>query len=205
MSPNAPTVHALVLAGGSAQRLGGASKADLRVGGDRLLDLVLGAAAPAVTGRRVVVAPTTVAVPPGVGQTLEDPPLGGPLAGIAAGLAWLEEAAAAQTDDLVLVLAVDTPGAPQLVPLLVPASCRPGYEGAVVVGGEPEPFVQHLQACYRFGPLSRAVTAAGSPRGLSVRRVLRGLRLAQVRQPATTCRDLDTTSDLEHWQARLPG
>ena len=40
-------------------------------------------------GRTVVVAPAGVEVPDGVLRTLENPPLGGPVAGIAAGLARL--------------------------------------------------------------------------------------------------------------------
>ena len=67
------TVHALVLAGGTGERLGGASKADLDVG-SRLLDVVLAGLAPRVSGAAVVVAPPGVPVPDGVARTMEEPP-----------------------------------------------------------------------------------------------------------------------------------
>ena len=196
-------VHGIILAGGAGQRLGNLSKADLRIQGQRLLDLVVAATVPLVTGRLVVVAPATVTVATGVGQTLENPPLGGPLAGIDAGLRWLEQATQPGPDDLVVVLAVDTPAAQRLLPDLVAAARRTDGDGAVVVGGEPAPFVQHLQACYRFRALSQVIAAAGPPRGLGVRRVLRRLRLVEIPQPAAVCRDLDTTADLTYWQAGI--
>ena len=114
----AGAIDVVVLAGGTGRRLGGASKPDVVARGARLLDHVLtglaalsgpsrsscpagsagrvgrsgpsGAGAPR-PGRVVVVAPERVALPPGVLRALEDPPLGGPVAGIAAGLARLAE------------------------------------------------------------------------------------------------------------------
>ncbi|MGW6129156.1 molybdenum cofactor guanylyltransferase [Cellulomonas sp. NPDC055163] len=89
------TYDALVLAGGRARRLGGVSKPDVLVAGRRLLAHVLDAAAAGPGGgarRTVVVAPGSVAVPGDVLRTLEDPPDGGPVAGIAAGLAALGRA-----------------------------------------------------------------------------------------------------------------
>jgi|GEM_PF-54805 len=99
-------VGVIVLAGGTGIRLGGVSKPDVVVGGKRLLDLALaevrracdraaggaqhdsaGVPAPEI----VVVAPDGVALPPDVHRTLEDPPLGGPVAGLAAGLAELNK------------------------------------------------------------------------------------------------------------------
>ena len=83
----------LVLAGGTGRRLGGASKPDVVARGARLLDHVLNGVAavrsPLGGGRSVVVAPAGVEVPDGVLRALEDPPFGGPVAGIAAGLARL--------------------------------------------------------------------------------------------------------------------
>ena len=87
-----PEFDAIILAGGRGSRLGGVSKADLTVGGRRLLDVVLEAVRRART--TVVVGP--VAAPDGVLVTLEDPPGTGPAAGIVAGLeavaqpAWLD-------------------------------------------------------------------------------------------------------------------
>ena len=60
----------VILAGGTGSRLGGASKADLELDGQRLLDRVLVAVADADT----ITVVGDVAVPDGVHRTPEDPP-----------------------------------------------------------------------------------------------------------------------------------
>ena len=192
-------VGAVILAGGGGQRLGGVSKADLRLGQRRLLDIVLSGLGPAVDGDAVVVAPRDVEVPPGVRRTLEDPPDGGPVAGLAAGLAAL-----AGSHALVLVTAVDSPGLVDLAPLLVAAlSARPDADGVVARGGEPAPFRQYLQAVYRAGPLRRLLADAGQVRNRGVARTLRVLNLVEMPSPADLCRDIDTPDDLDWWRGRL--
>ncbi|WP_152352755.1 molybdenum cofactor guanylyltransferase [Brachybacterium subflavum] len=137
------TTALIVLGGGEGRRLGGVSKPDLVVGGRRLVDRVLDAGAGCAP--RVVVAPESVAVPDGVLRTLEDPPAGGPVAGIAAGLARLREledgcaagrvgggigegrrtTRGAGTD--VLILACDLPGAEGFISAL--RAARDGQRG----------------------------------------------------------------------------
>jgi len=102
-----PEFDAIILAGGRGSRLGGVSKADLVVGGRRLLDVVLEAVRRART--TVVVGP--VAAPDGVLVTVEDPPGTGPAAGIVAGLE-----AVAQPAGWTVVLACDLPGVQAAVP-----------------------------------------------------------------------------------------
>ncbi|MGW0706602.1 DUF6457 domain-containing protein [Streptomyces sp. NPDC002643] len=81
--PGAEAYDAVVLAGGAARRLGGADKPGVRVGGRALLDRVLAACAGA--GTTVVVAdPRPTARP--VLWAREEPPGGGPLAALDAGL-----------------------------------------------------------------------------------------------------------------------
>ncbi|WP_250448303.1 NTP transferase domain-containing protein, partial [Actinotalea sp. C106] len=80
---------AMVLAGGTGARLGGVSKPEVTVADRELLDHVLDATAGA--DRVVVVGPAALARP-GVLTVLEDPPRGGPAAGIAAGLDALDAA-----------------------------------------------------------------------------------------------------------------
>lgn len=91
----------MILTGGTATRLGGADKAALEHAGRPLLahalDAVAGAAEVVVVGPEV---PTSRAVR----FTREDPPGGGPLAGVAAGVAALTS-----DHDRVVVLAVDMP------------------------------------------------------------------------------------------------
>lgn len=77
---------AIVLAGGAARRLGGADKPGVRVGGRSLLDRVLAACRAAGT-TVVVAAPRPTARP--VEWAREDPPGGGPLAALDAGLRHL--------------------------------------------------------------------------------------------------------------------
>ncbi|MFE1289542.1 NTP transferase domain-containing protein [Streptomyces sp. NPDC058751] len=74
---------AVVLAGGAARRLGGEDKPGVRVGGRTLLDRVLSACADAT--RTVVVAGSRPTARP-VEWAREDPPGGGPLAALDAGL-----------------------------------------------------------------------------------------------------------------------
>lgn len=124
-----PVHDAIVLAGGRASRLGG-DKPNVHVGGRRLLDHVLGA----TTGARrvVVVGPDDLLAGGRVSLVREDPPFGGPVAGLAAGLAQLAELSDAGTDadagadagatsEPVLLLACDVPLAPRLVPDLLTA------------------------------------------------------------------------------------
>jgi molybdopterin-guanine dinucleotide biosynthesis protein A len=94
-------VAAVVLTGGSASRMGGVDKSGLRRGHRALLDLALDAVAGA--GETVVVGPE---LPTGreVRFVREEPAGGGPLAGLAAGVAALTGRAG-----LVVVLAVDMP------------------------------------------------------------------------------------------------
>ena len=87
----AETADVIVLAGGTGARLDGASKPDVVARGLRLLDHVLAGLEQLreqglPLGRVCVVAPAEVALPGGVLRALEDPPLGGPVAGIGAGL-----------------------------------------------------------------------------------------------------------------------
>ena len=196
------TVHALVLAGGTGERLGGASKADLDVG-SRLLDVVLAGLAPHVSGAAVVVAPPGVPVPDGVARTMEEPPGGGPLAGIGAGLDFLTGRAGAAGDDRVVVCSVDSPGAGALADRLSAVVLAPHEAGAAIVGGDPEPYTQYLQAVYRARDGARA--ALGGLHGVGVRRVLGGLVLRRVGAPWSECRDVDTREDLQWWRARLRG
>ena len=73
----------MVLAGGGSTRFGGVDKAMLVLDGMTLLDRVLTATAGAA--RTVVVGPMRTTYRD-VDWTVEDPPSGGPVAGLAAGL-----------------------------------------------------------------------------------------------------------------------
>ncbi|MFF4555199.1 NTP transferase domain-containing protein [Streptomyces sp. NPDC001422] len=98
-SDAAVAYDAVVLAGGSARRLGGADKPGVRVGGRALLDRVLAACADAAV-TVVVAEPRATARP--VRWAREDPPGGGPVAALDAGLRHT-------TAPYVVVLSADLP------------------------------------------------------------------------------------------------
>lgn len=138
----------VVLAGGGAARLGGADKPGVRVGGRALLDRVLAACSGA--GTTVVVAdPRPTARP--VVWAREDPPGGGPLAALDAGL----RCTAAEH---VVVLSADLPFlGGRTVRQLLAALRQSATDGAVLVDAEGRE--QPLVAAYRSGALRREIAA----------------------------------------------
>lgn len=190
---------AVVLAGGQGRRLGGAAKPDVVVAGRRLLDHALDAVAGAA--RRVVVGPESCARQ-GVLRTLEEPPGGGPVAGVDAGLAALGGDAA----ETVVVLACDVPRAAGLVPRLLAALAdAPDADGAVAHDGDHR---QHLVAAYRRAALVAALAALradGGVRDRSVRRLVAALRLVDVTDSDGSAADADTWQDVAALDAAMGG
>jgi molybdopterin-guanine dinucleotide biosynthesis protein A len=164
----APPFDAVVLAGGAASRLGGVDKAAAEVGGRRLLDRVLAAVAGA--GRIVVVGPERGWEPPGVVVVREDPPGGGPVAALAAGLASV-------TAPVVAVLAADLPFlTPDSVDTLRLALAA-GGDGALLV--DDFGVDQLLAGVWRTAAL-RARCEHATPRDGSVRALVSGLAVRRV-------------------------
>ncbi|WP_216844106.1 molybdenum cofactor guanylyltransferase [Phytoactinopolyspora alkaliphila] len=180
-----PVHGAVVLAGGAGRRLGGVDKAALVIGGRALLDTVLDACGDA---ELVVVGPPRPTARP-VRWTLEDPPGGGPLAGLAAGVAVLSDAVST-----VAVLAVDLPSVtPQTVTRLRHALVS-GVDDAVLLtdaGGHPQP----LLAVYRAPVLREALRAVGEPRDQPMKALLARLRMSTL-PGAQAAKDIDTAEDL---------
>lgn len=204
----APRTDVLVLAGGTGRRLGGASKPDVVARGARLLDHVL-AGVEAVReqvglGRVVVVAPPQVALPPGVLRALEDPPLGGPVAGVAAGLTRLGsdggQDGRTPAAPLTAVLTCDAPESWRALPLLLDVLRETsGTAGACArYDGHP----QYLLGVYDRLALASRVCPGGSPlRDVSVRAVLGRLHLVEVElgDLGRVVRDLDTWPEVRDW------
>lgn len=191
MTPAAVPFDAVVLAGGRGRRLGG-NKPEVRVGGRALLDHALAAVASA--GQIVVVGPPALARP-GIPTVLEDPPDGGPVAGLAAGLAFLE------TDGLVAVLACDVPRAGSALPALLAAASAADVDGSRLVSADGRP--QHLVAVYRADALGRALAALQTAHGAAMHRLVDGLHLVDVPDPADAAADADTWADVERLDAEL--
>ncbi|WP_460661321.1 molybdenum cofactor guanylyltransferase [Kribbella swartbergensis] len=174
---------ALVLAGGGSTRFGGADKAMLVLDGVTLLDRVLTATADATS--TVVVGPVRTTCRP-VDWTVEDPPSGGPVAGIAAGLAH-------GTAPVVVVLSCDLPWLERddIAHLVNGLGDHDGH-GLRDTGGRE----QHLAAAYRRTALAEAIKQVGDPRDKPVRRTLAGLDMSWS-APTRAGRDVDTWSDLD--------
>jgi molybdopterin-guanine dinucleotide biosynthesis protein A len=179
---------AIVLAGGTGKRLGGLDKPGLDVGGATLLNRVLAACSGA---RSVVVVGNARRTVRQVRWTLEDPPFGGPLAAIEAGLTALPAGS-----QLVVTLASDLPyltaaHVERLVDHL--AGSMASYDCAAF--SDDSAAVQPLAAVYRTDALARTMREIGELRHLPARRALEGLRVTTVPDEGAT-RDCDTPQQL---------
>ncbi|HEV2640595.1 MAG TPA: NTP transferase domain-containing protein [Actinocrinis sp.] len=193
LSPGDPATgfDAVVLAGGAASRLGGVDKPGLEVGGQTLLDAALTACAGA--RRTVVVGPVRP-----VGRTVEwareEPAGAGPAAALAAGLAGC-------TSPYAIVLAADLPFIDaEVVHSLwttISGAAESRADGAVAVDESGR--AQWLTACYlRSALLARIGSFAPDELlGLSLRRLLAGLRLTEVAVPARAAFDCDTWEQVD--------
>ncbi|WP_370591189.1 molybdenum cofactor guanylyltransferase [Saccharopolyspora montiporae] len=177
---------AVVLAGGRARRLGGVDKVLLPVGGrsllQRTLDVLRGAVPLVVVGpQREVDAP--------VHWTGEEPPGGGPLAGVRAGLQLVPEGSA-----LVAVLAADHPHLTEAtVPRLRAAVlAAPRAGGAVLVDAAGER--QWLLGVWRADRLRAAMPE--QVRDRPVRGTFAALDPVEVAPVGAEPADVDTPEDL---------
>lgn len=181
---DADRVDAVVLAGGRSTRLG-RDKATVVVGGLPLLDRVLRAAGP-VADRLLVAGPERTLVPgtPAPVWCREDPPGGGPVAGVAAALGQVRA-------PRVLVLAVD-------LPFLAPGALRVLLDaGPAAVAIDAQGVDQGLLGVWPTAALRAALPA--DPAGRSWRRVTAGIPAARVRLPGDPPpeTDCDTAADLD--------
>ena len=183
---------AVVLAGGKAARLGGQAKPQLLVGGRTMLATVLAAVPDAA--HRVVVGPPQV-VPAGVRLVREQPPGGGPVAALRAGLVHV-------TTEVVALLAGDLPFL--TAALIADLRGRLTADGVLVVddGGRD----QYLLGVWRTSALRSATADVRGPAPL--RRVIAPLSVTRYRPdvepgsppPWTDC---DTPADLARARAAV--
>ncbi|WP_168197132.1 DUF6457 domain-containing protein [Agromyces laixinhei] len=211
-----PGLEAVVLAGGRSSRLGGSPKAELVIGGTRLVDIAVDAAATVAAQRIVVVGPDSL----GAGReshttsamltAREEPPFGGPVAGLAAGLTALDRAgvdhSAAESDTpanrWVLVLACDLPHAGDAAVALIDAARRAEatVDGVCLDDGRQ----QWLTAVYRRDALARAFDSLHDPNGASMRTLVHGLALTSIVAADGLADDVDTWDDLERARRARP-
>lgn len=141
----------------------GAEKAQVKVDGRRLIDRTLAALPPYEAA--VVVSPFPLRLPEmaRLRQTAEDPPFGGPVAGIHAGVRALDT-------ELVGIIAVDAPRSGALLPELSQALLRePGAHAAVTLATDG--YLQPLCAVWRRAALVETLARTGT-RDIAAKRLL---------------------------------
>ena len=186
---------AVILAGGAGRRLGGAAKPLLPVGGRTLLERVLAAVPDAQP--RVVVGPPDLGVPRDVVRVSEEPPGGGPVAALAAGLAAVDPpGSAAET----AVLAADLPflTADAIRRLRAELATQSTVDGVVYVDGAGR--YQTLCGVWRTEALQAALRGQPHHHGAALRHLLAGLRIGTVSHDATgppPWYDCDSPEDLD--------
>ncbi len=176
-------IAAVILTGGTGSRLGGADKSALVYAGRSLLARAL--AAVGLAGETVVVGPEQPTDRP-VRFAREEPPLGGPAAGLLAGRDALTHPA-----DLLVVLAVDMPlvGRDTVARLVAAAS---GRDGAFLADDSGR---RQLAGVLRVAALDAARPERGAEAGLPLHRLLATLDLATLPAAADEGRDVDTWED----------
>ena len=181
MGPAAPYA-AVILAGGTAVRMDGVDKAGVEYAGRTLLEHALRAVADAT---EVVVVGEQVPTSRPVTFVREDPPLGGPAAGLLAGVDAL-----AHRPEGLLVLAVDMPFVTvETFRRLVTAAA--GHDGAFLVDADGR-----RQLAGVLDPEMVARARPDDPSGLPLHRLLQTLDLAAVAAAGDEARDVDTWTDL---------
>ncbi len=182
-STSSSDVSVVVLAGGTSRRFG-SDKLGAPLHGSTVLETVLESLP---QGWPVVAVGPPRDCGRAVSWTREDPPGGGPLAGVAAGVAVV-------ATEVVAVVAGDMPYAgPALVALVAALHTAPPEVGAVVAvdaHGVPNP----LLAAYRTASLRQAVPVPAANRPA---RLLLAVPHVEVAVTGTAGRDVDTPADLD--------
>ncbi len=203
-NPSASRVARLILAGGEGARLGGAIKADLTIGGVRLIERV----AAALTGAGPLLVSVgrhdadEMGLPPGAVALADPDGIRGPLAGLAAAVEWCRSVDAAP--EVIVTAAVDTPFLPSdFVAGMTEALGE--FDGAIAAYGDQ---AYPTNAAWRARALMPLLDE--EPEGLSqlgIKGLARRLRTRQVDWPHLPGGDpfanLNTPEDREILERRL--
>jgi len=176
---------AIVLAGAGSRRLDGADKAAVQIKGRTLLDIAVAAADGA---QRVVVAGPHRPVGRDVSWVQEQPPGGGPVAGIAAALPSVSAS-------WCLVLATDLPHVGAAVPVLLTATAHVDVAVLSCDGRR-----NYLAAAWRTDALRAALARIGRVDGAAARDLYTGVEVADVEDEQGWGEDLDTWPEIERAQ-----
>lgn len=193
-----PAYDGVVLAGGTARRLGGVDKTALEVGGRLLLDRVVGALGSAT---RVVVVGPRRSLDDEVDWVLEQPPGGGPVAALAAALPLLDA-------PVTVLLAGDLPfvSAATVTTLRSALDDAVDADGALLVDDRGRD--QLLLGAWRTAALRARMSALPQVAGAALRGLLAGLRTVRVEPGGSALPpwlDCDTAVDVERARALAGG
>lgn len=183
-------VSAIVLCGGQSSRFG-SDKTAADLGGQPVLDALLSTLP--VHWDVVCVGPARPTRRTDVRWTREHPPGGGPVAGLAAGLA-------SAAGDTVVLLGGDMPYAAAAASVLA-RRLEEDPTAEAVVGTQVEGGRQPLLAAYRIDALRAAMPA--EPSGTPLRRLLDSLVVREVPVAPEASIDVDTPEELERARHRL--
>lgn len=192
--------HAVIIAGGQGQRLGGARKADIRIGGITMLERVADALTSAARPVIVATGPHGASLalgPDYIGVSDLDSNGGGPLAGLAAAVASLRSRGI--TKGALVSVAVDTPFLPAdyTQRLLAALTTAPSAFAAWGDGFYPPNAAWRLEA---IADLPERASAYGSLKALH--QSLGGARVAWDDAADNPFDNLNTLQDLVALQKR---
>jgi molybdopterin-guanine dinucleotide biosynthesis protein A len=200
--PDPASYAVVVLAGGTARRMGGGDKTALDLGAGRsVLDHLVSGFEETVP---VVVVGPSRTLERSVVWARESPPGGGPLAGLAAGLDRLgrvgptDGSARSGEATWVVVVAGDQPFAAEGVPALL-AARTPAADG--VIGVDPAGRDQPLLGLYRAAALRDRLH--GDLAGRSMHSLLDALNVVRVPLTARSLLDVDDPDSLAAARAAL--
>ncbi|MBS2940081.1 NTP transferase domain-containing protein [Nocardioides sp. J2M5] len=175
----------VVLAGGTAARLGGVDKGGIELDGRTLLDLAVDALVDA--DEVVVVAPRSVPTARPVTFVCEDPPRGGPVAGLLTGVDAL-----LRRPRTVGVVAVDMPRVTATTWRRLREAAA-GHDGAFLHDHDGRRQLAGVLDADRLGQVRPDLEGQHA---MALHRLLAPLRLAQVPAEADEAVDVDTWADL---------
>ncbi len=180
------SLNVIILTGGTSKRFG-RDKSEALVEGRALVDHLISEIHDGTP--IIVVGPARESFSAQIQVIQESPPMGGPVAAIAAGLALVQS-------DLVVIFATDMPFGAALIPQLLSTL---GGDCDAVLPIDSAGFVQPLSALYRVKPLKAALSAMKNVTDESMRNLLTYLKVTKMVVDGASeyfLTDIDTQEDL---------
>ena len=188
-APDLVAFSGVVLAGGTAARMGGVDKSGVELGGRTLLEMAIEAFLDA--DEIVVVGPDSGPTSRPVTTVREDPPLGGPVAGLLTGLDAL-----LRPSRLVGVLAVDMPRVTAYTMRRLRETSE-GQDGAFLTDADGR---RQLAGVLDVRRLAQVRPGPAEQHGMALHRLLSRLDLVLVPAIGDEAVDIDSWADLRDLQ-----